>query len=333
MPVPRLQMLVLTIRDDLHAYAIKDELEAHHNVACHIVETDSLAGSGGLTWSTAPAFCEATLPTVSAVATSQIKVADADLIWWRRANAVSRLPTTVSDDVARDVVTNDCRATMLGILLTEFHGAWVNDPEATRLAELKLVQLRAADRVGLRMPETLVSQDPTRIREFCHELNSGVVVKAVAGTHKSPLLTGPVTESMLQSDARLSLSPAIYQEYIPGELHLRAQCFGDCFYTASIRSPDLDWRLRLNRATIETYELPHRVQSQLLELMQALRLRMGIIDLKITADGEIVWLEVNPQGQFLFLEGLSDIKLTAVFAAFLVEEASRARAGMQVPRA
>ena len=289
MPLEPLQLVVLTIRDDLHAHAVKNELEARHNVACHIVETDVLADSGGLTWSTAPSYCEATLPTGS----SPVKVAEVDLIWWRRANATPRLPARLTDDVTRDVVSNDCRAAMLGIVLTDFRGRWVNDPEATRIAELKLVQLRAADKVGLRMPRTLVSQNPVRIREFCEALNNRVVVKTVAGTHKSPLVTGLVNESMLKSDAMLSLSPAIYQECIEGDVHLRVQCFGDKFYSASVRFPELDWRLRLDRVEIQPYELPREVQRQLLKLMQVLRLRMGIIDLKVTPQGEIVWFEIQ----------------------------------------
>jgi hypothetical protein len=36
-------------------------------------------------------------------------------------------------------------------------------------------------------------------------------------------------------------------------------------------------------------------------VLDCLGLEMGNIDLKESPSGEIVWLEVNPQGQFLFL--------------------------------
>jgi hypothetical protein len=48
---------------------------------------------------------------------------------------------------------------------------------------------------------------------------------------------------------------------------------------------------------------------------------MGIIDLKLTPDGEPVWLEVNPQGQFLFLDAFADLQLAAKFADYLVAQA------------
>jgi hypothetical protein len=48
---------------------------------------------------------------------------------------------------------------------------------------------------------------------------------------------------------------------------------------------------------------------------------MGVFDFKIDArSGETVWLEVNPQGQFFFLQGLSGSDLRGPFCQFLVRE-------------
>jgi hypothetical protein len=45
---------------------------------------------------------------------------------------------------------------------------------------------------------------------------------------------------------------------------------------------------------------------------------MGIIDMKLMPNGEIVWPEVNPQGQFLFLEGIAGLPLSSHFADYLL---------------
>ena len=50
---------------------------------------------------------------------------------------------------------------------------------------------------------------------------------------------------------------------------------------------------------------------------------MGIFDVKLTEDDEPVFLEVNPQGQFLFVEGLCGLPLADIFAAFLVDQATQ----------
>jgi D-alanine-D-alanine ligase-like ATP-grasp enzyme len=54
-----------------------------------------------------------------------------------------------------------------------------------------------------------------------------------------------------------------------------------------------------------------------LALLDRLELPMGMIDLKLTDDGEPVFLEVNPQGQFLFLQPLTEQPLLAAFADYL----------------
>ena len=51
---------------------------------------------------------------------------------------------------------------------------------------------------------------------------------------------------------------------------------------------------------------------------------MGIFDLKLDEGVEPVWLELNPQGQFLFLEGMTGLPLAQAFAEFLVAEAELA---------
>ena len=50
-----------------------------------------------------------------------------------------------------------------------------------------------------------------------------------------------------------------------------------------------------------------------------------MVDLQLTDWGEYVWLEVNQQGQFLFLEGLTGLPLASAFCRFLTEEARRGR--------
>lgn len=56
----------------------------------------------------------------------------------------------LADPAQVEVVHRSCSTTLLGGLLTSFHGAWVSTPEATRRAENKLVQLRAAQAAGFR---------------------------------------------------------------------------------------------------------------------------------------------------------------------------------------
>jgi glutathione synthase/RimK-type ligase-like ATP-grasp enzyme len=306
---------ILTVRGDLHAHVIRKALADRYGVACAIVETDTLPASGGLTWASDGPYP----PTLPASTGELLDVEALDVIWWRRVNSPLRLPAATTEALHVDLITNDCRAALLGLVENAFGGAWVNDPAATRRAENMLVQLRVAQRAGFRIPQTLVSQDPEQIRRFCAALDNRVVLKAVKGTTKTPVMTTMVTESLLAAAGALRLAPAIYQECIPGTRHLRVSCFGDGVHAALLEAEALDWRGDLN-IPFRREHLDADLEARLRAVLRALGLRMGIFDLKLTAAGEPVWLEVNPQGQFLFVEGLTGLDLTGAFAAFLHAE-------------
>jgi hypothetical protein len=320
------RIAIVSVEDDLHALIVQKALERYADVECHVIESNRICSSGILNWSNAEGYdLECRVPT-SRVPTRGGEVLDVhclDIIWWRRVGYPQQIPSFVTDPAHIDLINNDCRVGLVGLLLNEFPGTWINHPINTQLAENKLVQLRAAQRVGFRVPRTLVSQDPAAIRDFCEQLDHKVVVKAVSGTSKVPLFTTMLTPDHLACDDSMSLCPAIYQEYIPGERHVRIQCFGDAVNSVTVRSQDLDWRANLN-VPFEVIELAEDIKTRLRNVLKLLGLKMGVVDLKFTQDGEPVWFEINPQGQFLFVEGLSGLDLTSPFADFLYQEARQA---------
>ncbi|MFD7631314.1 hypothetical protein ACFV7Q_35765 [Streptomyces sp. NPDC059851] len=108
---------------------------------------------------------------------------------------------------------------------------------------------------------------------------------------------------------------------MPGRHHIRLNCFGDRMFAALIETEELDWRPDLN-VPISRWPVPPDLARQVRTVLDRLGLRMGVIDLKLTPGGEPVWLEVNPQGQFLFLEPLTGEPLTEHFADYLVTTAA-----------
>ena len=316
------QVGILTIENDLHALAIQKAFDDYNDVICHIVETDLLSDGAGLNWSSIDnPDLRCSVPTRNG---KLLDVSKLDVIWWRRTNSPQKVPPDVTDPIHIDLINNECRAALLGLLFNEFSGSWVSDPTATLIAENKLVQLRAAQHAGFRIPRTLVSQDPTRIRRFCAMLQNRVVVKPVRGTRQFHLFTRMLSEEHLASDDSLRLCPAMYQEFIPGTHHIRAHCFGEAVYAVLIESEELDWRENLD-VPFRVFDLDEYVKIRLRQVLRTLGLKMGIFDLKQTQGTSPVWLEINPQGQFLFVEGLGGLDLTSAFANFLYQEAKQAR--------
>jgi glutathione synthase/RimK-type ligase-like ATP-grasp enzyme len=316
-----INIALLSIEDDLHALAVQKGLESYKNVSCHIVETDRICDHSNLSWSSvAQSEFRGTLSTRNG---DLIHVSELDAIWWRRAYHRQTLPPYIVDPIYIDLINNDCGTSLLGLLLNEFSGTWISDPTVTRLAENKLVQLQAAQRAGFRVPHTLVSQNPVAIRQFCAALDNKVVVKPVKGSLEVPLYTKMLNEEHLSSDESLRLCPAMYQEYIPGDQHIRVHCFGKTVHAVLIESKQLDWRQNLD-IPFGTFELNEGVKLQLQNVLRILGLKMGVFDLKLTQGAEPIWIEINPQGQFLFAEGLSGLDLTSAFVEFLYHEAKQA---------
>lgn len=327
----RKKIALLTIKKDFHALAVRKYLhDTYDDVDCYIIENDNIATTGGLTWSAQSDF-PGYLPSSDG---ELVKIGDLDAIWWRRVVPHEKydLPEYITNEGHIDIIINDTHSSTLGVLLTEFKGKWISHPEPSRTAENKLVQLRAAIQAGLKIPQTLISQNPEHIRQFCAKLNNQVVVKALSGTMKGATFARMVEDRLLASDESLKLCPTIYQEYVTGTQHLRVNCFGRDVRAAMIETEVLDWRGQLESKMGEV-ELPADLKEKLLKVLDLLGLEMGIFDLKINAEGEPVWLEINPQGQFLFLEGLIDMPLTAAFGDYLYREASanrQAQAGVRV---
>ena len=281
---------------------------------CFVIASDALARSPSLSWyldgRTGSSVCRD-------IDGFEVAIPGLDLVWWRRMPR-GVAPNNRGDlpDVVEVFAANNIRASLLGTFLTDFRGVWLDHPEAIQRADNKLVQLRVASAAGLRVPRTLLSQDPERIRAFAASLNGPMIVKAVAGMLGVPSLTGQVTNKQLEEDGPLIACPAIYQELIPGRRHIRVHCFGNEVVGALIESDLLDWRHPLD-ANIEPFALPQRIKDILTAILNEFGLQMGIFDLKLIDDDEPVWLELNPQGQFLFIEALGGGELVDPFVRFL----------------
>jgi glutathione synthase/RimK-type ligase-like ATP-grasp enzyme len=207
---------------------------------------------------------------------------------------------------------------------TSFRGKWVSHPDATVRACDKIYQLQIALKYGFRVPRTLVSQSKDEVIDFYEACAGSIIVKPLLGVAEPFLVTRQITDPFSLPEEAYSACPAIYQELIPGERHIRLNCFGQTHIAALIESQELDWRPNL-KIPISIWAVPPDLADKAQKVLESLGLAMGIIDLKITPEGEIVWLEVNPQGQFLFLEPFLRLKLSSLFARFLIDCAELAK--------
>jgi hypothetical protein len=195
----------------------------------------------------------------------------------------------------------------------------VISPPFCQRAAIKPRQLSAARCAGLRVPDTLITNDIDEAREFV-ESHGLVIHKAMSSPAHRFLDTRSWGKREEESLNDLPLCPTILQEQIQGPSDVRATIVGNRIFAARIDTAQsragLDSRLDLD-VPCTTHVLPDVVSTSLFKVMDHLGLLFGTVDLKLTHSNEYVFFEINPQGQFLYIEILTGQPISASVAELL----------------
>jgi hypothetical protein len=312
-------VLIVTRAQDEHADAVQAVLSRRHGVPVHRFDMQSFpADSKGVLRASAGKRASRLV-----LSSGPIDLQDIGAVWWRRPLG-SRIPD-VYFGVDRSFIQAEYDHFIEG-LLWDIQAFWVNDPLCSRRAARKILQVRVAQESGLRLPETIISNDSDEIRAFARELGRQVVVKRV-GTGP-----GPASKTMLLESGSLDAvvdemwpTPAIFQEYIPPGIDLRTIWIDNKSWTARIESgkgssPE-DSRFD-HSVPYGVHDLPEDVHAGLSRLMSKLGLRFGAVDFRVDDAGRTYFLEVNPAGQFLYLQARLGIPLIEAFADLLARGAA-----------
>jgi ATP-grasp ribosomal peptide maturase len=209
-----------------------------------------------------------------------------------------------------------------GILYALSNCQWVNHPLRNAAADYKPAQLALAHSFGLRVPPTLVTNDPDEARRFIRE-HGRVIHKALRWTPYErdgvglTTWTEPVRAEELDDTVRVT--PHLFQACVDKIADLRVLIAGRCVFAVRINSDLLDWRKDYAALTYDVVDLPDRLSRTLLAYLDHYGLASGSFDLAVDRDGELHWLELNPNGQWAWLEEKTGLEMAAAFADLLAE--------------
>ena len=204
---------------------------------------------------------------------------------------------------------------------------WLDPIHAVRRASDKYLQLVVAQGQGWKIPATLISNYAEEVRHFFEQLPGEMVAKL-----HNPLSYGMQSDAFffyttliqaadLDELEQLQVCPMIFQERIPKAYELRvAYVDGQCFAGKLATQDLMDWRLAdPNEVPWEAAELPGAQQQLLHRTMRQLNLSFGAVDLIVQPDGEYVFLEVNPVGEWGMLEKELDLPIARAIAEGLLQ--------------
>ena len=245
---------------------------------------------------------------------------DVDAVWWRRPRPFGLHSEIAEGEYAR-FAYGECNEAFAG-LWQSLDAQWINHPTAEQVAAHKLYQLRVAAEVGLEIPRTLVTNDPDEVQRFAADLGPRrVAYKTFLPAEHDWRETRILGEGELRELAAVRYAPLIFQEYVDLRLDLRVTVIGPEIIAAAVHPSaggyEADYRMDLETARVEPFALPPEVERGIHALMRRLDLVYGAIDLRLTPDGRFVFLEINPSGEWRFIEERSGQAITSAFAAHL----------------
>ena len=246
-------------------------------------------------------------------------------VWYRR-NVAPDLPDSLNAGT-QEFCKRETRAFLEGTLAVLPTRRWLSAPQSIWCAEHKPYQLAVANKLGFTLPKTVVTNDPSAAQGLAN--GRRLVAKAVSSGYiasvdgNRPIFTSALDPSDIEDFDGLRFAPVILQEKVEKSSDIRVTVVGDDVFATEIMSQDresskIDWRAT-DDPNLEhrTHKLPQALARRCRHLVSYLGLSFGAIDFALTPDGTYVFFEINPNGEWLWLEDRLGLPISDRIAAWL----------------
>ncbi len=230
---------------------------------------------------------------------------------WNRRLYPGRVPPELDPDAAR-FASETCRTALFNALDRLNQARWINPFRAQEAAENKLWQLDVATQVGLRVPPTLITNSAAQVRAFAQQhprLITKLLLQAVQSMEAHPAFayTTRVQPEHLEHLEALKLMPQIFQPELTKKAEYRVIAVNGQIFTGALKGAAedlLDWRQATAESglTWDKAQLEESTQARIHQLMERMDLKFGALDFIDDGSGEPWFLEINPAGEWGWLE-------------------------------
>jgi hypothetical protein len=211
-------------------------------------------------------------------------------------------------------------ASLVRNLMVFDYARWYNDPKYTYRAEHKAVQLFEATRVGLRVPETRVTNTPSEAAVTMAATNFVVkgldtVMAREAGDEMFGFTTSVLKADL--ADPTWASAPTILQQAVLEKTDIRVTVVEGRVFAVAIlvrgRGVDDDWRIHKSESRFVPHALPGEIADKCTRLVSSLGLRFAAIDLVLSSD-DYYFLEINPTGEWAWLVDAAGLPIDEAMA-------------------
>jgi hypothetical protein len=223
-------------------------------------------------------------------------------IWYRRP-----LDFTFSSELDPDArrFARDEALHGLGGVLRSVDCRWVNHPEKEVSAGYKPFQLASA-RSFIQGPGQSYIYKTLCVPEVVSDIYDHALV-----------FTSRLTLADIEAIDTVRFTPCLLQQFVPKAFEIRATVINGKMFAVGLHAPDPDiddWRQVTNDLTYSVYQMPADVEERSLRLVRELGLLFAAMDFVVTQEGEHVFLELNPSGQWTWLEAATGLPMVDTLA-------------------
>lgn len=230
-------------------------------------------------------------------------------------------------DAERQFLRIENFQTLEGLYKMLQNAFWVSSVISIRNAENKIFQQLLAAKLGLAIPQGIITNNDADFNEFCRDGYDEYVVKSIrsgqVGQEQMEKIAYTSKLEHLPDKAQIEFCPTYLQHHIRKYCDIRVTAIGRKLFATAIMSQEnketkIDWRYGEHVLRYEEIELPDEVADKCRKLMDNLDLRFGAIDFILDSNGKYWFLEINPNGQWAWIECRTNYKISFEIANLLI---------------
>jgi hypothetical protein len=307
-------LIITDLKTDVHAQYVKRKLEtlgkkvmAYNPTAYPFESTSTLEFNRSK--------CKATLNSEDI----EIDISKVKSIWYRRPGDFTI--SNILKPEEREWLQKECIHFFNALWMNLDKPLWVSKPHNIRIASFKLFQLTIATELGFRIPHSIVTNNVKEAKSFIKQ-HQNCVIKSLSVPYINSneevafIYTHLITKEDKRHISSIRYGPTFIQEFIPKKSDIRVTVIGKFIFAAEIES-SICQESFVDFRKIESYDLPHKqiklpntIKNKCLKIVKQLGLQFGAIDLILTKNDEYIFLEINPNGQWLWIEEMTGMPLT-----------------------
>lgn len=207
---------------------------------------------------------------------------------------------------------------------------WLNNVYDIRESENKIYQLEIAKSIGFNIPRAVISNDIKALSTIKNTYRNNLIIKPIKSGHMKwgnagkAIFTTKINEEQFKDIKRIESFPIFIESNIHKIVDLRCTVVGDEVFTAEIHSQvidesKIDWRKGKQILEHKEHILPSHIKKMCIELTQKLNLNYSAIDMILDENNEYIFLEINPNGQWAWIENRLQFPISKKIVDLLIE--------------